>query len=145
MTRRPEIALVFFVALACGVAGCGQQSHDGNEARALLERLTAIDLRASEGERAVRIAGLRSLPLAQPELRALRDRCVLAYGGLLAAERMQEDVRRRLDHPSDAGFPPAELAALRASLAEATAQLGGARAALPECLDAARELSRATR
>lgn len=145
VTRSPENAVVFLIALACCAGACTQQSNDGSEARALLDRLTSIDLNAPSNERAARIAALRRLVLKQPALLALRDRCALAYGGLLAAERQQDQVRQRLDRADAGALSPAELSELRATLAAATDDLAEARAALPACLEAARRLSRSSR
>jgi hypothetical protein len=128
--------LIPLLALACG----GQNS-EREQAKALLERIARVDLRASFEVRAQQIDALRSLPLREPALHELREQCVKAHAGLLAAERQQVAARQRIDSAEDAGRrDQAELAAIAAQLSQAANLLRAAHAALPECERRARNL-----
>src|SRR5262245_36434441 len=108
-------ALIPLLALACS-----RQNSEREEARSLLERIAAVDLRASFDQRAQRIDALRELALSSPKLHAVRERCVEAHAGLLAAERQQAAARIRIERAEDAGRrDPAEVAAIAATLAGA--------------------------
>jgi len=119
---------------------CGSEDSRAAEARALLERIGSLDLRASAGERARKIERLRALQLAHPELAHVRDACALAHAGLLAAESEQAGVRDRLDQAGDGGLREAELTRLAAAVKQAGERLHDAQAALPECETRTREL-----
>jgi len=123
--------------LACGCRGGDSRSQ---QARALLERIAAMDLRAPLDQRARQIERLSGLPLADEQLVKVRDACSAAHAGLLAAEHEQQDVRSKLDQVGDAGLSQTELSALGSALARAGARLRTAHAALPDCEDKTREL-----
>jgi hypothetical protein len=129
-------ALIPFFALACGT-----QNSQHEQAQALLERIARLDLRASFESRAQQIDALRRVQLREPALSQLRERCVQAHAGLLAAERQQLDARTRIERAEDAGQrDAAEIASIAAQLAQAAESLRTAHAALPECERRAREL-----
>ena len=80
----------------------------------------------------------------------MRERCLQAHAGLLAAERQQADARVRIEraeaagaHAGDAGAQrdQAELKAIATSLADAARALRAAHQALPECEKQARDLA----
>jgi hypothetical protein len=124
------------------LAACDCRAGDqrAQQARALLERIAAMDLRAPPDERARQVERLRALALADEALVKVRDACAAAHAGLLAAERDQQAVRDKLDSAGDAGLPQAELSALRSAIARASARLRAAHAALPDCENKTREL-----
>lgn len=120
---------------------CSNQNSHHEEAQALLERIARVDLRASFAERGRQIDALRAVQLRDPALHALRERCVQAHAGLLAAERQQVDARARIERIEDAGQRnPAEVAAIAAQLSDAAAALRAAHAALPDCEQRTRQL-----
>jgi hypothetical protein len=132
-----------FVALLIPIwwLACSAQNSQHEEARALLERIARVDLRASFDVRGQQIDALRALQLRDPALHALRDRCVQAHAGLLAAERQQVDARARIERIEDAGqHDPAEVAAIAAQLSSAASALRAAHAALPDCEQQTRQL-----
>ncbi len=133
------VAWVARLILCLGCA-CGSEESRGTEARALLERIASLDLRASVSQRARQIERLRALQLAHPELARVRDACALAHAGLLAAESEQAGVRDRLDRAGDGGLRETELAQLAAAVKQAGERLHDAQGALPECETRTREL-----
>jgi hypothetical protein len=138
-----------FVAALIPVFGlaCGAQNSEREEARALLARISRVDLNASFELRGEQIAALREMPLTVPALLPVRERCVQAHSGLLAAERQQADARVRIERAEAAGpdggtaRDPGELKAIAASLADAARALREAHQALPDCERQARELA----
>ena len=124
-------------------SACGGENSQRGEAQALLERISALDLKAVPAERARRIERLRALPLTDAGLARARDRCVLAHTGLLSAELEQALARQRLDAAAGRGTPVAkgELDAIAASVAHASQSLREAQAALPECEQSTRALA----
>jgi hypothetical protein len=125
-------ALVAYLIPALAL-GCGNDDSGAEQARALLDRIARLDLRAPADERARRIEQLRALALTDPQLARVRDACALAHAGLLAAESEQAAVREQLDQPRDAPIGPAELAEMAARVKQAGQRLGDARSSLPEC------------
>ena len=134
-----SLAWVAWLILLLAGACRGEESR-AQQARALLERIAAMDLRAPPDQRARQIEQLRALPLADAQLVRVRDACSAAHAGLLSAEREQEAVRRKLDQVSDAGLEQAELAGLSAAIARAGERLRAAHTALPDCEQKTREL-----
>lgn len=130
-------------ALLCLLMACSEAvgTTERTEARALLGRITEVDLRAPAPERGRQIDALRALELRSPALVTIRDQCVQAHAGLLAAEREQKEVRARLDHAGAAAPAQAELAQIMASVAHAGQTLKTAQAALPGCTQSARMLA----
>jgi hypothetical protein len=114
-------------------AGCGGDDARSEQARALLERIARLDIRAPADRRAQQIQHLRGLSLADPELARVRDACALAHAGLLAAETEQAGVRRRIEAAADAGPSELELASIASALQQAGRRLRDAHGALPEC------------
>jgi hypothetical protein len=132
-----------FVALLIPIwwLACATQNSHHEEAQALLERISKVDLSASFDLRARQIDALRALQLHDPALHELRERCVQAHAGLLSAERQQVDARARIERIEDAGQRnPAEVAAIAAQLSDAAAALRAAHAALPDCEQRTRQL-----
>jgi hypothetical protein len=139
--RREIQAFVAAMILSGGIFACSDNSSRA-EARALLERISAVDLRAPFEKRASQVQALSTLPLATAELVAVRDACSKAHGGLLAAERAQAAARVELDRLAAAAQrDQAELAAVGAQLSAAASQLQAAQAALPTCEARAQELA----
>lgn len=134
--------MLFCTWMACSM---GADNTERAEARALLGRITDVDLRAPVLERGRQIDALRALGLRSPELVKIRDHCVQAHAGLLAAEREQTQVAQRLDHAGAEGLGQAELAQIAASVAHAGQTLKSAQAALPGCEQSARMLVGAAR
>jgi hypothetical protein len=135
MNRGQNSRIVAWVArlILCLGCACGSENSRAQEARALLERIAALDLRAPPAERARQIEHLRALQLADPDLARVRGACVLAHAGLLAAESEQAGVRSRLDRAGDAGLREPELTLVAATVRQAGERLRDAQAALPEC------------
>jgi hypothetical protein len=130
-------ALIPLLALACGRA-----NSEREEARELLTRISKIDLNASFDVRAQQIEALRGMALTAPALAQVRERCLQAHAGLLAAERRQADARARIER-AEAGGPrnEAELTAIASGLADAARALQDALKALPDCEQQARDLA----
>ena len=130
-------AMILSSALACGARNSSRQ-----EAQALLERISAVDLSAPHERRAQQVEALAKLPLASTELAAVRDACAKAHGGLLSAEREQAAARAALDRLAAAPErDQTQLAAVAAQLSSAAGQLQAAQAALPTCETRARDLA----
>jgi hypothetical protein len=120
--------------LAMAGIRCDCGDSRAQQARALLERIGALDLRAPADQRARQIERLRALSLRDPELAGVRDACALAHAGLLAAESEQTDARRRLDRAGDAGvLRELELASIATAVQRAGERLRDAHGALPTC------------
>jgi hypothetical protein len=130
--------MVFCTLMACSV---GADATEREEARALLGRIGDMDLRAPALERTRQIDALRTLALRTPALVKIRDHCVQAHAGLLAAEREQSQIAERLDHAGAAGLAEAELTQIAASVAHAGQTLKLAQAALPGCEQSTRMLT----
>jgi hypothetical protein len=148
VTRRPEIAgIAGVLAVLGGLPGpaCRGENSDREAARALLARISAIDVRAPLADRAARLRELLGLQLDDARLIRVRDECALAHGGLLSAEREQAEVRDRIDRADREPVAASELASLRAALASAAASLRDAHSAMPECERSTRELTAETR
>lgn len=134
-------AFVAAMILPCALA-CEARNSTREEARALLERISAVDLRAPLERRQRQVEALATLPLAEPDLIEVRDACGKAHRGLLAAERTQATARAELDRLDAAGQrEEAQLAAVARQLAAAARELQAAQAALPTCEAHARELA----
>jgi hypothetical protein len=119
--------------MLCLACSCGSDDSHAQQARALLERIAALDLQATASHRAGQIQRLRGLKLAHQDLARVRDACVLAHAGLLAAESEQAAVRGKLDRAGDAGLREPELTVVAAALRQAGERLRDAQQALPEC------------
>jgi hypothetical protein len=130
--------------LLCSQA-CAPKKTEREAAQLLLDRISAIDVRASIPTRAAQIKRLRELPLSDTRLSNIRDHCALAHGGLLTAERDQSAVRARVDDAQRNPVDAAELEQLRAALVRAAHSLQDAHASLPECESNARRLVRDVR
>jgi hypothetical protein len=122
---------------------CGNDNSQRAETRALLERIAMLDLRASPTRRGEQVQALRALPLSDPALARVRDRCATAHAGLLSAENEQAEARERLDSATGqaAKVDQAALAAIAASVAHAKRTLGEAQGALDECQRSLRVLA----
>lgn len=122
---------------------CGGDNSRQQEARELLERISALDLKAPAAERARRIERVRALPVSDPRLLRVRELCTEAHAGLLSAELEQAVARQRLDaaQARAASADRAELESIAASVAHASATLRAAQAALPECEQSMRALT----
>ena len=129
--RRIEGAVAALILI--GALGCGSENSRAEQARALLERIAAVNPDAPRAQRARQLEQLRAVPLQDPELARVRDACALAHAGLLEAEGEQEAVRVRLDRAGDGGLPPLEVLAMQAALAQAGEKLRAAHGMLPEC------------
>jgi hypothetical protein len=125
------------------LSGCGN-SHR-TEARALLERISAVDLHAPFDARAEQIEKLRGLPLRDAQLIAVRDGCARVHEGLLSAERAQVGARERLSHATPGTIADSELTAIAATVAQAGRQLQAAQGELAACERSTRELALHTR
>jgi hypothetical protein len=139
--------LILFLSPAL-VIGCSKKD-DRAQARALLDRISSLDLNASDAARESRLRELEAMPLRDHALRAVREVCLEAHRGLLAAEREQARARAAVEalearYP-DGGLPQAEGAPVLASLAHSIETLKDAHAALPECQKRSRELARRAR
>jgi hypothetical protein len=115
------------------LSGCGSSESHNEQVGALLQAIGTLDLRAPIDRRARQIERLRALPLKDPKLVHVRDSCVLAHAGLLAAESEQAGVRRKLDLAGDGGLTQPELVSIAASVRQAGERLRDAQGALPEC------------
>ena len=122
-------------------AACSRTNSERADAQALLERISAVDLRAPLPERARQVAALRGLELHDAALASVRDRCARVHAGLLAAEEEQANARERLGRAEQQKPSEAELQAIAASVAHAAAQLRAAQGELPACEDSTRALA----
>jgi hypothetical protein len=122
-------------------AACSASNSERTEAQALLERISAVDLRAPFADRERQVAALRALELRDAKLADVRDRCARVHAGLLAAEQEQATARDRLGRAEQQKPDEAELQAIAASLAHAAAQLRAAQGELPACERSTRELA----
>jgi len=121
-------------------AGCGSEKNTRAEAIELLERISRLDVNGSQDARAAAIAAIEAMPLREPELRAAREQCVAAHGGLLNAERAQREVEHELEQsarPIDA----AKLETLKARMSEANGALEAAGKSLGPCEERTRALA----
>jgi hypothetical protein len=133
--KQTGICLQVAAVILLFCAACGRENSQRTDALALLDRISALDLRVNSAERARRIERLRALTLSDAGLVRVRDRCAMVHAGLLAAEIEQATARQRLDAAEARGVPAprAELEAIAAAVAHASQSLQSARAALPEC------------
>jgi hypothetical protein len=138
-TRGIQRGVAGLILLACAACACGNSRR--SEARALLERISAVDLHAPFSARATQVERLRALPLHDAALAAVRDQCARVHAGLLAAERAQVDARERLEHVASGQLGQTELAAIAAAVAQAGRQLQAAQGDLPACERSTRELA----
>lgn len=139
--RREIRAFVAAMILSGGIFSCSGNSARA-EALALLERISAVDLRAPFERRQRQVDALASLPLASTELAKVRDACSKAHGGLLSAERAQAAARTELDRlAAQSERDQSQLAAVAEQLAGAARQLQAAQTALPTCEARARDLA----
>jgi len=130
-------ALIPLLALACDT-----HNSQKEEAGRLLERISAVDLRAPFDVREHQIEALRELPLKQPAVREARARCVDAHAGLLAAERAQSRARTLLDQTEDGGTRDrAALENIAQTLSLAARTLRASQKAMPACEQRAKELA----
>jgi hypothetical protein len=138
-----EVA-VLILLLACA---CGGDNSQHEQARALLERISALDLNATPAERKRRLDRLHALPLTEERLVRVRDLCLEAHTGLLAAELEQTVARKRLDAAQSGAPNPdrKELEAIAAQVAHAATTLREAQAVLPECEQSMRGLAQPKR
>jgi hypothetical protein len=122
---------------------CGGDNSERTQARALLERISALDLRAPAAERARLIERLRAFAATDPALVRVRDQCAEAHAGLLSAELEQASARERLEaaRARDGNPNKVELEAIAVSVAHASTTLRAAQAVLPECERSMRALA----
>ncbi len=140
--RKPRAKRWLVAALIpCVCLCCRGENSSREQVQALLARISELDLHAPAVRRAQQIEALHALPLRDPALARVRDRCVQAHSGLLSAEREQAQARVRLqDQAARGGSDKAALQAIAASVAHAAATLQKAQGALGECQRSLRAL-----
>lgn len=138
---RPASA-IFLVCLGVGACACGDARRE--EASRLLQALDSLDVAAPDERREARIATLREMAIRDPGLAQVRDQCVTVHAGLLSAEREQAAAGRALKAAAAShaghGIPPAEAERITQAIARSEQAWNAARAALPKCEAATREL-----
>lgn len=125
--------VAWVVVGACVVAACDLGGAEREQVRAFLARVAAVDLRAPAEERERQIAALRDVALSDPGLVRVREQCVSAHAGLLAAERAQAAARQELDRAGPSGLEQVALTRIAGDVARAGQTLRAAQAVLPEC------------
>jgi hypothetical protein len=141
-----QVRRAFCVVLAAlGLLACAREKSEFEEARALLERISALDPGASGPQRKARLDALSALPLTDPALARLRDQCFLAHGGLLRAELEQAAARARLSRLEgrDAAAPDVQQQAAVAAeeIRRSDAALADARGPFDQCTRETRALT----
>lgn len=138
---RPTLTIVL-TCLALGGYACGDARRE--EAGRLLQALESLDVGAPVKRREARIEALRSLPIEDPGLARVREQCVTVHAGLLAAEREQAAAGRALKAAAamhaGQGIPPTEAERITQAIARSEQAWAAARAALPKCEAATRDL-----
>ena len=138
---RPAFAIVL-ACLALGAGACGDARRE--EAGRLLQALDLLDVAAPVERREARIAALRGMAIQDPGLARVRDQCVAVHAGLLSAEREQAEAGRSLKAAAamhaGQGIPPADAERITQSIARSEQAWAAARAALPKCEAATRDL-----
>ncbi len=127
------------LALWLGASGCGDSERD--QARLLLDRIEAVDIRAPHREREVQLAELEAFRLGSGRLAEVRDLCLEAHRALISAEKQQAVAREALRTAGSAkGLANGELPADSPQVSTAAAaiessdrQLGHAKRAFPKC------------
>jgi len=137
--RTTGLMLVLLVSMAgCGCSG----DRERNDAVLLVDRLDQLDT-PSDQDRSERIEALSHLPIATPEVAAIRDHCVRLHRALLTAEETSAGVRGALAEASEGGMhapAPAAAHALEAALDRSNAALETARDERGPCMDGAAAL-----
>ncbi|MBK8407551.1 MAG: Na(+)/H(+) antiporter subunit D [Sandaracinaceae bacterium] len=96
-------ALVLFgLLLVTSTAGCGGDDSEANDARLLLDRVTALEGVPEQAfeARMERVEVLRALPLRGETLVTVRDACAEMYGALLEAD-IQNALIRTIGAPTE--------------------------------------------
>ena len=83
--------LIFFMLALLVLPGC--QGSKQQQARALLERIEAVDIKAPYEQRKVSLAALEALDLTDRELVRVRDLCLKAHQALIETEEQQAQAR----------------------------------------------------
>jgi hypothetical protein len=115
------------------------------DARALLGLHKSVDYKASEGERAKRVADLEALLLADPDVRQTRDLCVSGHREVLRQAELQESHAVEIEkavsaRPDGTALDPATVAQLQQKLRTSDAALSAAHEQLMRCEDQVRAL-----
>lgn len=122
MLRRLFFAPLSLAALLGALlAGCGDDDSEANDARLLLDRVTALEGVPDQAfeARMERVEVLRVLPLRGEALVTVRDACAEMYGALLEAD-IQQALIRTIGAP-DEETPPDELERLERAFTAAEA------------------------
>lgn len=98
--------LVVGIALATWLVGCGGDDSEANDARLLLDRVTALEGVPEQAfeARMERVEVLRALPLRGEALVSVRDACAEMYGALLEAD-IQQALIRTIGAPTEETSP----------------------------------------
>jgi len=135
-SRIPTLLCLLSLSLS---AACGGD-RERNEAVLLIDRLDSLDT-PSDDERRQRVEALSQLPIASPEVAAVRDHCVTMHRALLTSEEMAAGLRGALaGHEDGEPVPAATRRALDEALARSNRALAEARAEGPPCEDGASAL-----
>lgn len=119
--------------LALTLLGC---SSEREQALALLERVSAIDISELPAKRMPQLTALESLRLRDEPLRQLQSLCASAHRALIDSEVEQAKARHSLDNATDDKTPEQRAAraeTISTSIERSTAKLKQAQQIFPEC------------
>ena len=142
-TRAAVSSLHVATLILCTSVACDSRSAERVEARDLLVHLNAVSDETSLVQRSAALAELQHLRLAVPEHVRARDACHAAHLGLLEAESLQASARKAMasSAPQPGGaLSKAEAAAITNDIERSNKALATAKANLPVCERATREL-----
>jgi len=130
--------------------GCSGEKERLQRARTLLERISKLDPNAPAALRRAQLEAIAAMPLVAKEAIAVRELCLGAHRGLLAAEVAQAQARTRLDTMDRGRRDGGIAAALEAQqvaelIGKSNQALAKAQRALPECERSSRQLLIETR
>jgi len=128
-----------------GLGGCDREAASREEARALLEKLSALSAEGSLVGRKAALDVLQKMPLRDPAHARTRDVCHGAHLQLLEAEASQLSARKSLEEASPRALPggalPAERSqAIALELAHSNDALTRAKQNFPVCEEATQKL-----
>jgi hypothetical protein len=137
---------LFLCGFAWILGGCeSAEARQRSDARALLGLHKSVDYKASEGERAKRVADLDALVLVDDDVRQTRDLCVSGHRAVLRQKELQDQNAAEIEkavsvRPEGTALDPATLARLTQKVSTSDAELAAAHERLLLCEDKVRAL-----